>query len=307
MAKTGQYLALLPILRELLRYRSVTHAARALNMSQPAVSDALRRLRHLFDDEILIPRGRALSPSTLAEKLAPRLEEALGSIEALIFPSAFDPATASSSFKIATADYVVLLLGNELARQLAEHAPNVAVEFLELSDTSVDDLRTGRIDFIILPKNLENIALDSFSQAALFDEEFVCVAAAGPAIAAVMTGDEFFARRLVLYTPGGSTTRSFAEIVLRQTSGIPPNVMRVPSFLLIPFLIQRTDNIALIPRRLAEKLALSAEFVITVPPFDIPKLRVVMSWSPGKQHDPEHLWLRQLLLEIAEDLKIPTS
>lgn len=303
MTKIGQHLALLPILRELLRHRNVTYAARALNMSQPAVSDALRRLRQLFNDDILVAQGRGLAPSPLAERLAPRLEEALGGIETLISPVEFDPATSSKSFKIATADYVILLLGNELTRHLSIHAPNIAVEFVEANDSSVDDLRTGNVDLIIAPKNLESMPLENFSQQALFDDEFVCMTAACPGNSRITQG-EFFDRRLVLYTPGGSSTRSVAEVILRQSGEIPMNVMRVPSFLLIPFLIEGTSNIALLQRRLAERLAPSAQFDIHPSPFDFPKLRVVMSWSAGKQHDRMHAWLRQLLLRIAEGLSI---
>lgn len=292
----GTNLNLLPVLRELLRKRNVTHAARALNMSQPAVSEALGRIRRLFHDEILIADGRTLVPSALAERLAPRLEASLGDIETLIAPASFAPEESVGTIKIATADYVTLLLGSEFATRLARAAPNLRLEFREADTRSAYELRMGQIDLIIRPDGLPSVPIDDFRQAPLFEDDLVCIVDADADYQGGL--ENFLAGRNVLFTPSDSTL-SFAESILRQRGNLPFDAVRVPNFLLIPFLVEGTDNIALIQRRLAERMLPAANIRIVEPPFEFPTLRIVMAWNRARQHDPAHMWFRELLIDIA--------
>jgi DNA-binding transcriptional LysR family regulator len=293
-------LNLLPVLRELLRHRNVTNAARALNLSQPAVSNALAQLRILFHDELLIPHGRKLQPSALAERMLPRLEMMLGGLEQFITPENFDPANSEGAIKIATADYVIFLLGPELINQLSARAPALTVEFTDAGSHSAPLLKMGDIDLFIGPRTLAHAAFDEFSVSTLFDDDIVCIVDAAESAARAISAEDLVERKLVLFTPAGSETPAFFETVLQHAGVTPRNSVRVPSFLIIPYLVQGTGAIALLQRRLAERLAASTSIRIMAPPLRFPKLEIGMWWSPAREHDPSHIWLRQLLSRICE-------
>lgn len=295
-------LNLIPVLRELLRHRSVTNAAKALNVSQPAVSNALAQLRRLFHDELLIANGRALEPSALAERMLPRLEMMLGGLETFIAPVAYDPANSHGAIKIATADYVILLLGAQLINRLSHSAPGLTVEFTDGSIQRAHDLKMGDIDLFIAPQNLANPLLDWFSNGPLFEDEMVCVVRSASMKKRGISKAEFMTRKIVMFTPLGSDTRSFAEIVLNHAGINELDLVRVPNFLLIPHIVEGTETIGLLPRRLARRLAAFADVRTIKPPFEFPKLKMSMWWSSAKEHDPGHIWLRQLVRQSCDEL-----
>lgn len=290
-------LNLLPILRELLRHRNVTHAARALNLSQPATSEALARLRHLLHDEILIPTGRTLIPSALAERILPRLEVALGELEALIIQNDFDASLSQGAIKIAASDNNLYLFGASLTRRVIEAAPNMTVEFSGLSTKCTEQLRRGELDLVISPQLLEGLF-----NTPLFEDDLVCILDASQAAGIELSPRDFIERRVVIFSSPGSSSHTLVETLLRQAGVTHYNALRVPSFLLVPQMVENTRNIALMGRRLASRLSKTASICSLPPPFDFPKIRFVMSWSPAKEHDPGHIWLRQIMIDVVEEL-----
>ncbi len=290
-------LNLLPILRELLRHRNVTHAARALNLSQPATSEALSRLRHLLHDEILIPNGRTLIPSALAARILPRLEVALGELEALIKPGSFDPSLSQGAIKIAASDNNLFLIGASLTRRVFEAAPNMTVEFSGLSARSAEELRTGELDLVVSPQ-----LLDGLTNTPLFEDDLVCILDANEGAGIELSARDFVERRVVIFSSPGSATHTLVETLLRQAGVTDYNALRVPSFLLVPQMVENTRNIALMGRRLATRLSKTASICAMAPPIDLPKVRFMMSWSPAKEHDLGHIWLRQLMLQVVEEM-----
>lgn len=290
-------LNLLPVLRELLRHRNVTHAGRALNLSQPATSEALSRLRHLLHDEILIPNGRTLIPSALAARILPRLEIALGELEALIMPSDFDPSLSQGAIRIAASDNNLYLFGASLARKVFEAAPNLNVEFSGLSTKCAEELRTGGLDLVVSPQLMEGL-----SNAALFEDDLVCIVDANSGAGVELSLHDFVDRTVVIFSSPGSNSRTLVETLLRQAGISDYNALRVPSFLLVPQMVENTRNIALMGRRLANRLSKTASICSMPPPFDLPKVRFNMSWSPAKEHDPSHIWLRELAMQVVEEV-----
>jgi DNA-binding transcriptional LysR family regulator len=289
-------LNLLPVLRELLRHRNVTHAARALNLSQPATSEALARLRHLLHDDILIPSGRTFIPSALAARILPRLEVVLGELEALIMPSEFDPSLSHGAIKIAASDNNLYLFGGSLTRKVLDAAPNMNVEFSGLSTKIADELRTGELDLVVSPQLLEGL-----SNTPLFEDDLVCVLDADSA-GVKLSPQDFIERRVVIFSSPGSVSHTLVETLLRQAGIVEYNAIRVPSFLLVPPMVESTRNIAVMGRRLASRLSKTARICSLPPPVDFPKVRFIMSWSPAKEHDPGHIWLRELMLQVVSEL-----
>lgn len=297
----GINLNLLPVLRELLRKRNVTHAAAALNMSQPAVSEALGRLRHIFHDEILVQSGRVMVLTAFAERLAPVLEAALGEVEAMIAPNDFDPALAHGTIKIATASYVVLLCGSYLSLRLAEQAPNLELEFVESQLRSDSDLRLGQIDFMITPAGGVRPAMDAFESMSLFEDDFVCLVAASAPKQKLDVASINSRRHVVVSTQGASN--SFSMTLLKRAGVTPSQAVRVADFLSIPFMIEETNNIALVQRRLAQRLLPSARVRIEELPFPGDPLRMMALWSYAKNQDPVHRWFRGVLSELADHIQ----
>lgn len=289
-------LNLLPILRELLRHRNVTHAARTLNLSQPAVSEALARLRLMLHDEILITSGRTLIPSALAERMLPRLEVALGELEALIMPSNFDPALSQGAIRIAASDSSIFLFGAELTRNVLESAPQISVEFSALSSRSHQELRMGELDLVISPQLLEGL-----TNTLLFEDDLVCILDADESLERNLVEEDFVNRKVVIFSSPGTTSHTLVETLLRQAGVTHYRALRVPSFLLVPTFVEHTQNIAIMPFRLASRLSKTTNIRLVTPPVSLPKVRFFLSWSPAMENDPGHIWLRQLMLEVIKD------
>lgn len=295
-------LNLLPVLRELLRHRNVTNAARALNLSQPAVSKALAQLRGLLHDELLIPNGRSLQPSAFAERMLPHLEITLGALERLVSPVGYDPATSRGTIKIAATDYVILLLGAELVKRLASLAPHLTIEFVDGLTTRAVDLRTGDVDLFISPGNLRKPELDEFSNAALFDDEIACIVDRDDRCGAAMSKSDFVKRDIVLFTPTGTGSRSFAELCLNNAGLSGLNLIRVPHLNLIPYLVQGTGAVGLMPRRLGNRMSMAERTKMVRAPVPFPPLEMSLWWSSAKEHDPGQLWLREVIIGACSDL-----
>ena len=299
----GINLNLLPVLRELLRKRNVTHAAAALNMSQPAVSEALGRLRHIFHDEILVQDKRVMIPTAFADRLAPILESALGDVEAIIAPNEFDPASAKGTIKIASADYVFLLCGSRLSARLALQAPGLELEF-EARVRGERDLRLGQIDFLIAPAGGSRPVLDAFESMPLFEDDYVCLVA-DSAPRQTLDLERLRNSRHVVVTARGIAT-AYSMTLLKQAGVTPFQAVRVTNFLSVPFMVENTNNIALIQRKLAERLLPVARVRIEELPFFAP-IRMIAVWNNAKKNDPIHSWFRQVLREVAAQIQGPVS
>src|SRR5262245_58861965 len=170
-------LDLLPVLHELLRTRSVTKTARSFNMTQPAVSRALRQLRGAFDDPLLVAPGRNARLTDRAAALAGPLSRTLGELDLLLTPAGpFDPATESVHLVINTADYVTQLLAPILTGICAREAPGVVLEFASATTRNADDL--AEVDFMIGPRAFGQTLGKRVGALPLWRDEMVCIAAA---------------------------------------------------------------------------------------------------------------------------------
>lgn len=281
-------LNLLPFLCELLRRRHVTRAAELFGVSQPAMSDALKRLRALLRDEILVSGSATLTP--WGTSIASRVEEAMHLIEELIYPTRFDPAKLSGSITIATADYVMFLLAPVLAARASMEAPGLALHFQEASGRSASELRAGQIDIMIYAAGASSTPMEGFEQQTLFEDEMVWMTSATVDTARMGT-------RVAVFNAGGRTEATFGSDALRA-SGNFFEAVTVPSYLLLPFLVAKGDSTAIAPRRLAEQLASYAGVRMDEPPIPLPAMRIVAAWSEASTHDPAHAWFRDLLFKV---------
>ncbi len=285
-------LNLLPVLRQLLRTSSVSKAAAQLGMSQSATSDALKRLRRLLGDEILVRVGRSMTPTNYAKSLVDPLENVLGQIEAVLTPYELDVRNIRRRFVIATADTIVLALAPGLMARLAERAPKVTVQFVDLQWMDMHSLDSGQLDLVILPDlAFPGAHCNSFT---VYTEEFVYIArAGGPATAEPLTRQRLSSLTTIAF-------RANPHSPLSTTAGDRSDVLRMPQFIPQGFLVERSDAIALVPRLLAERLTELLHVEIIEPPFDFPTVNVKAFWGSSQDADPTHRWFRSLIQELRQ-------
>ncbi len=170
----GIDLNLLTPLAALLEERHVSRAARRAGLSQPAMSRALARMREAFGDELLVRGTHGYELTQRAEQLRQELETLLPRIEALVNGQVFDPATATTTFRITATDAATTILGPVVAARLRAVAPNVTLAFQAWNDHVIDDLERGRTDIVFRAVD----APAAMRSAHLVDDEFVCLLSA---------------------------------------------------------------------------------------------------------------------------------
>ncbi len=292
-------LNLLPVLRELLRKRSVTRAAEALGKSQPATSEALRQLRRQFNDELLVLEGQRYVPTALASRLERQLESALGMIEDFALSDQFDPATAIGTVRIASNDYVILTWGRLLAAHLAAVAPNVSLEFEDAMADSGEKLGAGLVDFLTLPSDALDMVKARHDTVGLFDDDLVCLVPADSPVGATISRDELTCFPHATYTPGGRTEQGVIAEVLEREAIAWRSRISVPVFSLLPQLVVTTGAVALTHRRLAEPSMLPPGVRVAELPFPCPKVHVVAISRKDAHRDPLLEWLRDEFGRVA--------
>ena len=292
-------LNLLVSLDALLQQRSVTRAAAQMGLSQPALSASLARLRRHFGDELLTRVGNEYRLTTLAVQLKELTRIALSGVERVFAAQPeFDPASSTREFTLLVSDYVVAILGDTVAELLAEEAPHTRLRLTPHSPAMVEraDQVLLTADLLLLPHGF----VSDLSHRDLYRDEWVCVVAAGnPVVAEGLTVEDLETLPWVA-TYHGQTASTPAARQMRML-GIEPRVQVVnESFLTVPALITGSDRIALLQRRLVDQLPLDTGIRALPVPFDAGPLIEAMWWHPVFDDDPEHAYLRDLVLRAAE-------
>lgn len=295
-------LDLLPVLHELLRSRSVTRTARSLGITQPAVSRALRQLRATFGDQLLISPGRDTRLTERAEGLIVPLRRALGELDLMLKPAAlFDPATEAAHLVINTADYVAQLLAPLLAGICAREAPRVVLEFTWAGTRTADDLSS--VDFMIGPRAFGETLGKRVGSMPLWRDEMVCiVAAANETIPATLTPAQFKAARYVAFRRDRRAPPD-RRVLLQPTSPLEvAPICTVSNFLVLGSIVEQSDCIALVPRKVARELARGERLRIIEISYPRKQLFIDAYWSPAAHSRRGHAWFRDLLSRAAARL-----
>lgn len=296
-------LNLLPILRELLRTRSVTRTAAAVGLGQSAVSSALARLRDEFRDELLVSVGRRMELTQRASELIEPVERACQEAELVFRAPVFDPEKETRTFVIAAADYVAYLLAPPLTRILSAEAPGATVQFVDYPADLEAALLAGTIDCTILPDDTAGGMTRRLQHRLLFEDELVVIASARqPPFEGPLTLEQFAGLPHAMFKLAPRDSISH-EALLLAGAGIRPHVRTlVEQFLMLPAVIEGSSLIALLQRRLA--LAMARGHDITIHPMPLPQPRLALSlyWSGPRDNDPAHRWFRRALARVSEGL-----
>ena len=296
----GIDLNLLVVLDALLAERHVSRAAARLNMSQPAVSHALARLRLLFDDPLLIRRGGQLVASARALEIAPVLEEALRQMRVVFGPGDFDPAKEKRTFRLAMSDYGSAVILPELTRLLRLEAPGIDLAITQSSrEAMVRQVLDGECDLALgvfpdLPERLE--------AGPLISENFACLADRESMPGKERLDMEAYLSRphvLVAMRDGANTE---VDTALRAAGHQRRIAVTLPHWGNAPRLIQGTDLVLTVARNALVPYESDPALIIFEPPFTIPSFPFVQVWHERRGGDPAHLWLRDAVSGVAKSL-----
>jgi DNA-binding transcriptional LysR family regulator len=291
-------LNLLVSLDALLQQRSVTRAATQMGLSQPALSASLARLRRHFGDELLTRVGNEYRLTPMAVQLKELTRIALSGVERVFTAQPeFDPASSTREFTFLASDYWVAVLGDTVAELLAEEAPGARLRLAANTPSAVDraDQVMLTTDLLVLPHGF----LTGLSHRDLYRDEWVCVVAAdNPVVEEGLTVEHLETLPWVV-TFHGPTAATPAERHLRMR-GIEPRVQVITEqFLTVPGLVAGSNRIALLQRRLVELLPLNLGIRALPPPVEVGPLLEAMWWHPVYDDDPEHAYLRDLVVRAA--------
>jgi LysR family transcriptional regulator, nod-box dependent transcriptional activator len=295
-------LNLLVALDALLTERNVTRAGNRLNLSQSAMSGALARLRHYFRDDLLVPVGRQMVLTPVAEGLVEPVRDILLRIRgALGSTPQFDPSTATRRLSLAVSDYVTEILLADVLRRARREAPHISFDLRPVGRRANEDLESGELDFLISP---DGYLSPGQPTEVLFEDTYTCVVWTGNrSIGATLTIDEYLnLGHVVVNLAGGDPPSNYDEQFLRGANVRRRAEVFVPTFSLAPQLVVGTDRATTITTRLAARCAEILPLRLIPLPIAMPPMIEMLQWHKVHEQDPAHRWFRHLLKEVAGTL-----
>ena len=312
MSRLGRVdLNLLVYLDALLRERNVTQAAHSLGLSQPAMSNGLKRLREVFNDPLLIRTSDGMTPTAKAEELEPQLREILTGVDQALQPTdEFMPARENRVVRLMASDYAESTLLPAVLHELREQAPGVTLDIMNPSDVSFLDVERGKVDLVI---NRFDQMPQSFHQITLWQDSFSCLLSPDNPILENFTLDSYLAADHIWVSKTGMGVGVGVNPDDVQRLGWVDSTLaslgkkrRIRVFTrhyqAAMTLAEQNDLIATLPTRATYLKRDNPRVVVRDVPFDMPAMELKMAWSPLLQHNPGHRWIRQLITQVARSI-----
>ncbi len=288
----GLDLNLLVAFDTLIGTRSVSRSAEQLNLSQPAMSAALGRLRDYFRDDLLVQQGKRMFPTAYAESLLPMVRDSLRRIDELIATSTtFDPATSQRTFKIIASDYILAAVIAPLVRRIADTAPSIRVECILPNDGNTEMILQGVADILSTP---DEFSARELPHELLFEEQHVVVGwNRNPIFKRTVTEEDIMSAGHVGVQMGNARTVVFADVTMEMMGKLRKVEVITSSFTTIPWLIIDTMRLALMHERLALRMAEMFPLTVAPIPFPFPVMRQMLQFNPARASDEGLSWLRE--------------
>ena len=290
---------LLQVFNEIYAKKSVSNAALALGLPQPAVSIALAKLREHFGNPLFVRTTDGMVPTPLGAELIEPVRAALNAVSAVVdFSTHFEPSTSKRVFKIAMTDISQLILLPKLWERLRLTAPGVGIDVFPLSSDTPQLLESGAVDLALgyVPE-LEA----GFYQQRLFSQHFVCmVSQSHPRIQGKLKLKQYLQEDHAAIVSSGAAPKIIDE-TLHAMGKERRIALRIPHFLGASFVVELTDLLITIPQRLAEVLQGRGAYVIYPVPFVIPTYEVKQHWHERYHHDAASRWLRGVIADLLTD------
>lgn len=292
-------LNLLIVFDAIMQERNVTRAGSRIGLSQPAMSHALTRLRHMLKDELFIRTPEGMAPTPRAEALAAPLRNALNEMQLALEPAAFDPAAADRRFTIAVNNYAAVVLVPPLVAAISAAAPLVR---LDLRPSGTLDLieRLDRGEFDLAISGLDSPG-ERFAAAPLLKDPFVMVMRRGHPASEQKLSPGAFAALPHLEISSSREDTSFIDRWLGEEGLARRIVLQAPYLSAAPILVQ-SDMVATLSRRIAQEFVRSHPLQVCEPPYQSPHIRTVMLWHRRLERHPAHRWLRDAVSSVALSL-----
>lgn len=290
-------LNLLVVFDAVWRLKSVSRAAEAIGLSQPAVSNALRRLREHFRDRLFVRTPDGMLPTPIAAEVGPALAAALAQIEtSLRGRRDFDPADADRSFTIIMTDIGEIVFLPRLLERCKREAPGISIRTVQLSaEKTPHALEAGEVDLAI--GFMPDLKAGVYQQR-LFDTDYVCIARKDhPTVGETLSRRQFLGATHAVAEAAGTghyvVERQLERLGLHRHIGL-----RVPQFLALPMIIAATDMLATVPEPLGAAFRDAVNIRLVPHPIPFPRLAIKQFWHERYHDDPASRWLRQTCLSL---------
>ncbi|MFJ3056332.1 LysR family transcriptional regulator [Herbaspirillum sp. NPDC087042] len=290
-------LNLLVVFQEVFQERQISSVARRLGLSQPAVSNALARLRRSFGDELFVRTAQGMQPTPLAAQLAEPVAAALQQVaRALNLQEGFSPQTSQRHFTIAMTDVGEVYFMPTLIEACARVAPGVSISTVRAGAIDLkSEMESGRVDLAI--GAFDNVS-GALYQRRLFRQEYVSMFRVGHALdrrGEVSLKDFLAAEHLMVSSQESPYDRINQNL---EKAGVLPRVrFRVPHFTAVPYIVSTTALVVTVPRKLAESAATPFGLRYIKPPLRLPSLQTNMFWHRRYNQDEGNVWLRGFISE----------
>jgi DNA-binding transcriptional LysR family regulator len=293
-------LNLLLIFNQMLLDRRVSTAAEKLELTQPAVSNALRRLRILLKDELFVRTAKGMEPTPYALHLATPVGQALEALKtAFAERDVFDPQTSTRTFTLAMTDIGEIYFMPPLLEALARLAPQIKISTLRHNVGHLkEEMEAGSVDLALglLPQ-----LKAGFFQRRLFKHRYVCMFRKGHPTAKSPISLKSFSALEHLGVIAANTGHGEMEALLER-QGIKRHVrLVVPHFVAVGHILQSTDLIATVPERFAVRCEKPFDLVVSPLPVKLPEIAINLFWHTKYNREPANVWLRQLIVALFAD------
>lgn len=309
-------LNLIPVLRELIRTRSVSQAAKNLQMGQPHVSEALQKLRHIFNDEVLVRVGQTMVPTLYMLEIAPMIENFIVETANLSNKASMPIASGERQFVIAAPDIVIAAIAPMLEALVIAKDSNMTVRFMDfriqanrttritpepplLTDLTWADahrFESGSIDMVIAPDPV--LSQLPYQRSELFSDDLVYIAHNSNKIASASSNMEYiYNRRSIACRTDFKNLRAESPIGNGKV-----DMVGIAQTLLLPFFISDTDMIALVTRRTEKFFSKTLDINVIYDDKELPTISFFLHWLKINEHDTQHSWLRTQIHEISKEL-----
>lgn len=302
-------LNLLRVFDEVMAERSLTRAARNLHLTQPAVSNALRRLREALGDELVQRQGQGIEPTPRARALWPAVREALDHLQRSLAPVHFEPAQARNSFVLAMADATAAELVPALVETLEAEAPGVTLRLLPLTtrdprrmlDEQACDLAVGYFPSVLADLTARHQGGEPlpFAHQRIYDGEYVCVMRRDHPLAGQPLTLEAFCRARHMLVSFSGRPYGFVDEALAALGRQRQVVLTVNQFFTAGRVVAQSNLLTVLPRHFLSVTGIADQLSVQPLPFHMSPVHVDALWHRRSQLSAGHAWLREALMRAA--------
>jgi DNA-binding transcriptional LysR family regulator len=294
-------LNLLPIFVALMEERSVTRAAERLGMTQPALSNALARLRAMLQDQLFIRERYGIQPTPIALELAPGIADALARLDdAVLGQQDFNPAEAERLFTIAPNGYVEFALVPAIVARLQESAPGIKLRLTPYGNDLAETGVTSGTTALVLGRITD--PPDNLVVQHLTDEGLACIVRADhPEVGDSITREQFERLKHVNVMPPGRLRAGLFQALAQQQLKREVAIS-VTNFFAVAEMVAVTDYCATLPRLICQRLRHDPRIRVLPAPVDLGTFPIEMAWHVRYRHDPAHRWLRSTIGAIIAEI-----